>query len=152
MVALCLAFLAIKILRRKSSMWLLNANAFVVLAVFYSSCFIDVGAHIAMYNVKHSREVARSGRPLDVSYLYVIGQSSLPAVQWYQQNIFSEFLPYQQTVAEGVESYIAQDIQSRLPTWRGWTYRAHRLSKLIAAKPEVSAAPPSKPARSPWID
>ncbi|MDZ4789863.1 MAG: DUF4173 domain-containing protein [Hyphomicrobiales bacterium] len=152
MVALGLAFLAVKILRRKPNLWLLNANALVVVAVFYASCFIDVGGHIAMYNVKHAREVGGGGPSLDLTYLRSIGQSSLPALQWYQQNILNEFLPNERTVTDRVENHVAQDIQSRLSTLRGWTYRAHRLSKRIAIKPEVSDAPPSEPAKSPWID
>lgn len=81
-----LALTVIKIAQSRDNRWLVNANAYVLLAVLYASCFISYPRIVAEYNVSHAREATGAGQPLDMRYLVQdLGVDALPALIRYAE-------------------------------------------------------------------
>lgn len=77
LVAFGLATICWRLLRDRSSAWLVNINlaaTALVLAVF---CFVDLGSVAARWNVQHAREVGGQGAALDLCYLNRLNGSAL---------------------------------------------------------------------------
>ncbi|MDB5423696.1 MAG: cydD, partial [Phenylobacterium sp.] len=66
LVAVGLALICWRLLRGKSSSWLINANALAAGMVLVACSFVDLGAIAASWNVAHAREVGGPGQPLDL--------------------------------------------------------------------------------------
>lgn len=66
-----------RMLRDKSSAWLINANAAAALALMSACCFVDPGTVSARYNIAHASELGGGGAPLDICYLQQLGPSAL---------------------------------------------------------------------------
>jgi hypothetical protein len=142
LVAIGLVLICVRLWRRKSGAWLINANlAFALLAL--SACtIVDLGAAAAAWNVRHSREVGGRGVALDLCYLNRLGPSALlPLIELESRPLGPRF-------RERV-SWTRNLIMDRLATsqgdWHGWTFRNARRSaeakRLVAERrlPRISA-------------
>lgn len=77
LVTFGLATICWRLLRDRSSAWLLNVNLAATVLVLTVFCFIDLGTVAARWNVQHAREVGGEGAALDLCYLGRQGESAL---------------------------------------------------------------------------
>ncbi|WP_206238476.1 DUF4153 domain-containing protein [Novosphingobium terrae] len=77
LVSFGLVLVCWRMLRNKTSAWLINANAAAALALMSACCFVDLGTVSARYNIAHARELGGDGAPLDICYLQQLGPSAL---------------------------------------------------------------------------
>lgn len=142
LVALGLVLICIRLWRRKSGPWLINANLAAALVALTACSAVDLGAVAARWNVGHAREVGGAGVRLDLCYLGDLGPSALlPLVELESRPIGPRF-------RERV-SWTRNLIMDRLATsqgdWHGWTFRNARRSaeakRLVAERrlPRFSA-------------
>ncbi|QDK34818.1 DUF4153 domain-containing protein [Sphingomonas sp. IC081] len=77
LVAFGLATICWRLLRNRSSAWLVNVNLAATALVLTGFCFVDLGTMAARWNVRHAREVGGRGAALDLCYLNRMGGSAL---------------------------------------------------------------------------
>lgn len=80
LVGFGLVTVAWRMLAARSSAWLVNINAGALALVFGATCFVDLGAVAAQWNVRHAREVDGEGAFLDLCYLRGLEGSALIAL------------------------------------------------------------------------
>jgi hypothetical protein len=142
LVAVGLVLICIRLWRRKSGPWLINANLAAALLALTACSAVDLGAVAARWNVRHAREAGGAGVGLDLCYLGNLGPSALlPLVELESRPIDPRF-------RERV-SWTRNLIMDRLATsqadWHGWTFRNARRSaearRLVAERrlPRFSA-------------
>lgn len=142
LVAVGLVLICVRLWRRKSGPWLINANLAAALVALAACSAVDLGAAAARWNVRHAREVGGAGVRLDLCYLSNLGPSALlPLVELESRPIGPRF-------RERV-SWTRNLVMDRLATtqgdWHGWTFRNARRSteakRLIAERrlPRYSA-------------
>jgi len=125
-IALGLAYIILRILWNKSSLWLININIITVLSILYASCFVNFGYFIAQYNIQSSFD---SPNKLDVYYLNNIGLSSLPAIKLAKEKVNYESLTFRKL--ENAEHALKYKLNRELSNWRSWTFRKYRISRGI---------------------
>jgi hypothetical protein len=123
LVAVGLVLICVRLWRRKSGPWLINANLAAALLALSACSVADLGAVAARWNVRHSQEVGGRGVPLDLCYLNGLGPSALlPLVELESRPMGPRF-------RERV-SWTRNLIMDRLATsqgdWHGWTFRSAR--------------------------
>lgn len=125
LVALGLVLMIAQIVLRKTTGWLLAANAGVLGAVLYACCFLNAASLIADYNIRHSREVDANGAVLDLAYLVSLGPQALPAIEAHLDD-----LPQLRVVA-----WDLRQTQKRLAwsDWRAFGFRDWRLQRYVSA-------------------
>jgi len=127
LVAIGLVLICVRLWRRKSGPWLINANLAAALLALSACSAMDLGAIAARWNVRHAREVGGAGVRLDLCYLNNLGPSALlPLIELESRPIKPRF-------RERV-SWTRNLILDRLATtqgdWHGWTFRnARRMSE-----------------------
>jgi hypothetical protein len=142
LVAVGLVLICVRLWRRKSGPWLINANLAAALLALTACSAVDLGAVAARWNVRHAREVGGAGVRLDLCYLNALGPAALlPLIELESRPIAPRF-------RERV-SWTRNLIMDRLATsqgdWHGWTFRNARRSaearRLVARHrlPRVSA-------------
>ncbi|MGA9581321.1 MAG: DUF4173 domain-containing protein [Allosphingosinicella sp.] len=142
LVAIGLILICIRLWRRKSGPWLINANLAAALLALSICSVVDLGALAARWNVRHAREAGGAGVRLDLCYLNNLGPSALlPLIELESRPIGPRF-------RERV-SWTRNLVMDRLATsqadWHGWTFRGARRSaearRLIAERglPRFSA-------------
>ncbi|WNJ88568.1 DUF4173 domain-containing protein [Bosea sp. 685] len=144
LVAIGLVLIVIQISGRKSTNWLVSANAATLALTLYGFCFVNTPAVIANYNFRHSQELRGTGPRLDFHYLTSLGPQAIPAIDRYAPRIAA----VGRTVAGSSWSWNV----NRLPTardrmadgqrleqadWRAWGFRAWRLSRYLANTPDA---------------
>lgn len=77
LVAFGLATICWRLLRDRSSAWLVNVNLAITALMLTIASFIDFGTVAATWNVRHAREVGGAGAVLDLCYLGQQGDSAL---------------------------------------------------------------------------
>lgn len=77
LVGFGLATICWRLLRDRSSAWLVNVNLAATAIVLTAICFLDLGTLPAYWNVRHAREVGGTGAALDLCYLGQQGESAL---------------------------------------------------------------------------
>ncbi|HEX8480346.1 MAG TPA: DUF4173 domain-containing protein [Allosphingosinicella sp.] len=127
LVAVGLILICVRLWRRKSGPWLINANLGAALLALTACSVVDLGAVAARWNVRHAREVGGAGVPLDLCHLNGLGPSALIAL------VELESRPIAPRFRERV-SWSRNLIMDRLATrqgdWHGWTFRnARRMSE-----------------------
>lgn len=123
LVAAGLGLLVCKIARDKSLNWLLGANAFAVVSLFYVVQFIDFRAIAADYNADRWIADRPAGRVLDARYLERLGPSAWPALARVSR-IDPAYLPY----------YTAALSRRRDHSWQAWQWETARLEKELLSK------------------
>ncbi len=123
LVAIGLVLIVIRMVKRKSNLWLINANSLTLAFVLMSCSTLNMGGIIAHYNVRHNQEVSGVGRVLDISYLAELGPSSIPAITWLEeQKPAYRDNEYLQTIKRRLHNKLAFSQEN----WREWTFQNHR--------------------------
>jgi len=158
LVALGLALIGWRLLRNKSSSWLINANAAAAGLVLAACAIVDLGGVAAAWNVRHARELGTGGAALDLCYLQALGPAALGPLSELQRRPLP---PTLQAKVAGVRDLVMLDLIDRQRNWRSWTWRgARRLdhARAVAGPPagapqgrcgESPAPPPLTPAQQP---
>lgn len=141
LVALGLGLIGWRLLRDKSTAWLVNANAAAALAVLALAAMLDLQGTAAAWNVRHAREVGGRGAALDVCYLSRMGDPALVSLARLEartpDGAFRDRLTF-------VRSGLEDALWSRQSDWHGWTARgARRLAATQAIA--VRAGLPDEP-------
>jgi Domain of unknown function (DUF4173) len=130
LVALGLVFIGWRMMRGKTSAWLVNMNAVSALALLAGCSVVDLGAVAATWNVRHAREIGGPGVFLDRCYMNSLGASALLPLIEFERRVQSPDLRDQ--VAR-IRQEILQDVRAQQGNWRSWTVRnARRLAALPA--------------------
>ncbi len=132
LVAAGLVLILARIVLRKSTYWLVTANAVTLALVLYGCCFLNAPSIVATYNVEHSREVTGTGQNLDLRYVRCLGPQALPAVERYREK-FPAFWRSNGACCTNTREAFVLSMSSR--NWRDWSFRAWRLEKYFANNP-----------------
>lgn len=142
LVAVGLVLVCIRLWRRKSGPWLINANLAAALVALTICSAVDLGAVAARWNVRHAREVGGAGVRLDLCYLNRLGPSALlPLIELESRPIGPRF----QERVRWTRNLIMDRLATSQGDWHGWTFRNARRSaearRLVAERrlPRVSA-------------
>ncbi len=142
LVAIGLVLICVRLWRRKSGPWLINANLAAALLALSACSAIDLGAMAARWNVRHAREVGGAGVRLDLCYLGNLGPSALlPLIELESRPIGPRF----RERASWTRNLIMDRLATSQDDWHGWTFRNARRSaearRLVAQRrlPRFSA-------------
>ncbi len=128
LVALGLVWICVRIISRRSNVWLININALTLLVVLYICTFANIPGIISRYNTRHCHEISGSGAHLDIGYLESLGPESIPALIWVRENTEDERVD---TGTAKVLQRLRSRLREDMHDWRGWTWRRHRLMRGI---------------------
>jgi hypothetical protein len=123
LVAVGLVLICVRLWRRRSGAWLINANLAAALVALAGCAAVDLGAVAAAWNVRHSEEVGGEGVALDLCYLNALDSSAL------LQLIELESRPIEPRFRERVSwtrNRILDRLETRQGDWHGWTWRGSR--------------------------
>lgn len=153
LVALGLGLIGWRLLRDKSSSWLLNTNAAAAGMVLAVCAIVDLGGVAAAWNVRHARELGTGGAELDLCYLQRIGPAALGPLSELERRPLP---PALLTQVAGVRDGIMLDLIIEQQNWRSWTWRGARQldhAEALAGRPVARRdlcdvrAPPLTPAQ-----
>lgn len=136
LVAVGLLLILARIILRKSTYWLITANAITLALVLYGCCFLNAPWLVASYNVEHSREVSGKGQNLDARYVRSLGPQALPALESHREKLLVYWAGN-----EGRCHDRARDAFVSHKNWRDWSFRAWRLKQYFANNPMTTASP-----------
>ena len=123
LVAVGLVLTVWRLMRGKSSTWLINANVAAAIAVIAVCSVVDLNAVAAAWNVDHASDTGGTGAALDVCYLARLGPSSLVSLaELGQRPINADLRSRVAFVVRRNEGRLASN-QSH---WRSWTFRGMR--------------------------
>ena len=122
-----LTWILLRIVARRSNLWLVNVNTVTTVVVLFACCFADFDARIARFNVSHCRETLGAGPPIDLAYLEHLGPAALPALLTLVAAL--EDTPAEEEVLARIRR-LRGELRDQLAFWHGWTWRRHRLSQL----------------------
>ncbi|CAN7654222.1 DUF4173 domain-containing protein [Bosea sp. LjRoot9] len=144
LVAIGLVLIVIQISGRKSTNWLVSANAAALALTLYGFCFVNTPAVIANYNFRHSQELRGTGPRLDVLYLTSLGPQAIPALDRYAPRIAAveRAVPgsswsWNVNRLPGIRDRMAGEHHAEQGDWRAWGFRAWRLSRYLANTPDA---------------
>jgi hypothetical protein len=123
LVAIGLMLICWRLLRAKSSAWLVNANVLSAGVVLVASCVVDLGAVAANWNIAHAREMGGPGAALDVCYLENLGDSGVVSLAELEQRPLPRSLLARVT---RVRAERQADLDRRQADWHTWTARGMR--------------------------
>lgn len=149
LVALGLGLIGWRLLRDKSSSWLVNANAAAAALVLVVGASVDLGGVAAAWNVRHARELGTGGAALDLCYLQRIGPAALVPLSELQRRPLP---PTLRTEVAGARDLIMRQAIDRQQDWRSWTWRGARQldhAKALAGPPSGVAWDPCDPGPAP---
>lgn len=128
LVAVGLALILWRLLRAKSSSWLINTNLLAAGLVLVFCSVVDLGAIAAAWNVRHAREVSGRGVPLDLCYMRQLGGGAVVALAQLERQDLPQDLRGRVTV---VRRELVAEMLDANETWRSWRFRdARRLARL----------------------
>ena len=123
LVALGLTLICWRMLRRKGTAWLVNANALAAGTVLVIISAVDLNGAAAAWNVRHAKEAGGSGAALDVCYLSRMGGSAVVPLLTLEARTrnaaFRDRLTYTRR-----ELHAA--LEAGQSDWRAWTWRGAR--------------------------
>jgi hypothetical protein len=139
LVAVGLVLICWRMLRGKTSAWLINANLLAAGVVLAGVSAVDLGSLAARWNVDHAREAGGDGPPLDLDYLASLDPASIvaPLSELETRPLAA---PFRTRVTE-LRSQAWRDLKAGQADWRGWTWRGERA--LDRAGRGLSAGPPA---------
>ncbi|AOO81560.1 hypothetical protein BHK69_14830 [Bosea vaviloviae] len=144
LVAIGLVLIVIQISGRKSTNWLVSANAATLALTLYGFCFVNTPAVIANYNFRHSQELRGTGPRLDVLYLTSLGPQAIPALDRYAPRIAAveRAIPgsswsWNVNRLPGIRDRMTGEHLAEQGDWRAWGFRAWRLSRYLANTPDA---------------
>ena len=135
LVAIGLGLIWWRIVRNKSSRWLINSNAAAAALMLSLLSAVDTGAVAAGWNVTHAREVGGRGAPLDLCYLRRLGSSALvPLAELEGRTGDPEFFARVSSVRQSV----MEDLERSQSFNADWSWRGAR--RLAEAKRLLSGS------------
>jgi hypothetical protein len=123
LVAVGLALIGWRLLRSKTSGWLINANAAAAALVLAVCAVVDLGSVAAAWNVRHARELGTGGTSMDLCYLHGLGPAALVPLSELERRPIS---PELRVRAAKVRGAILRDLIADQQDWRAWTWRGMR--------------------------
>ncbi|HEY0650670.1 DUF4173 domain-containing protein [Phenylobacterium sp.] len=128
LVATGLILVTWRLLRGKSSGWLINANLIAAGVVLVVCSVVDLGAITAAWNVRHARDVGGQGVELDVCYLETLGGAALVPLAEAERRSLPPMTAAKVTAARQL---ILGDTLRKQGAWRGWRFRdARRIDRM----------------------
>ncbi|WP_337188365.1 DUF4173 domain-containing protein [Phenylobacterium sp.] len=138
LIAVGLVLITWRLLRGKSSGWLVNANLLAAGAALLLCSVVDLGAIAAAWNVRHAREAGGRGVGLDLCYMRELRGAAVVSLAEMERRELPEDLRRRVAV---VRAELAADMLDRTRDWRGWRFRdARRLARLEALGSPASRA------------
>lgn len=123
LVAIGLLAILWRVLRDKSSSWLLNVNAGALLLAIFGVAVTDIGSLAAHWNVRNAREAGGRGVELDVCYLRQLGDSAiLPLAEIERRADLPESLRRR---AMWARRDAHRELAERQADFRSWTLLGH---------------------------
>lgn len=130
LVTLGLVWICVRIIAKRSNMWLVNVNVVTLFVVLSACAFINFSSFIGWYNCRHCYEVTGQGSNLDFSYLQTLGSDAIPALQWVKSEVQSD--PEFTEQAEITFNTLTRELDNDMHNWRGWTWRRHKLMQTVS--------------------
>ena len=142
LVAVGLILICVRLLRDKSSNWLINANVLAAAAMLLATSVIDLGAVAADWNTRNARDIDSQGPPLDLGYLRGLGGAALVPLT----RLEGRLPPAPQREAlTAARLELTAGLARQQADWRTWSWRdQRRLDKargLAARLPSPVQAP-----------
>jgi hypothetical protein len=136
LVAFGLVAICWRMLRDRSAGWLINVNMAAAALLLTLASFVDLGAVVASWNVRHASEAGGPGVGLDLCYLDSLGDSALlPLIALEQRgDLKPAFRERVQAVRERRLDQLEWDLQEG-----SWTVLRQR--RLDAARAQLASAP-----------
>jgi Domain of unknown function (DUF4173) len=127
LVAVGLVLIALRIVFRRSNLWLLNRNMLAAFATLWAVSFADLAAITANYNVDHALQRPAS-EPLRFDYAYVqsLGPSAIPALCRLDAELLARaraINPAYPAPLAGSAILVRRQLQDQQSDWRRWTLR-----------------------------
>lgn len=130
LVAVGLVLILWRLLRAKSSSWLINANVMAVGVVLTVCSVVDLSAISAAWNIRHAKEVGGKGVALDLCYMRSLGGGAVVSLAEFEQKPIPDDLRRRVVI---VREDITTDLATNREAWRTWNWRdARRLARLAA--------------------
>ncbi len=125
LVALGLMFIALRIHGRRSSRWLVEANAWALATILLIVAVADSDGLIARHNVARS---LHGEQPFDLAYTAGLGIAALPALE--------RFVAIRRDAeARSEVERLRQMLHEELTDWRGWSWRRWAIRAELARSP-----------------
>jgi len=139
LVAVGLVLICWRMLRGRSSSWLLNANLLAAGVVLAGCCVVDLGAVAAAWNVRHARDVGGQGVSLDLCYFDELSGAGIVSLAQLERRLLAGDLRERVTWKRRVRTWEVAQAQGH---WRTWRWRdARRLAAVAALTGETPARP-----------
>jgi len=123
LVAVGLILICVRLLRDKSSSWLINTNVVAAALVLLGTSVIDLGAVAADWNTRNAREIGGQGPPLDLGYLASLGGSALVPLTTLENRLPST---PQRAAITATRLRLTADLHRKQTDWRTWSWRDKR--------------------------
>jgi hypothetical protein len=124
LVAAGLVLILWRIIYNGSNRWLIRANVIALAFTLYGWAFTNMPGLVAMYDVKHCREITGAGAPLDLGYIDRLGPQAIPALDWFEVRSVADAgasAIFLQTGRVGQERQtLLSDVTNASRNWRGW--------------------------------
>ena len=139
LVGLGLVLVSLKIHWRKSSSWLIGANALAAGLTLYLCCFVNFPLLVANYNVAQALSRGVEDRnELDANYLVSLGSQAIPAMDAY---IEASRLKGRDTgKLERARNTLVSEFRAKQQDWRVFGLEAWNLHRYLAGKGESAAS------------
>jgi hypothetical protein len=124
LVAIGLVSICYRMLRAKTSRWLIDVNVLAAALVLAGSSLVDFSAIAARWNVGHAREIGGGGPALDLCYLASVSPSSIlePLGDLERRPLSAAF----RDRVSWVRSEALNHVEAGQADWRSWTWRNQR--------------------------
>lgn len=120
LVGLGLVLIGMRVLGKRSNLWLLNRNIAAAFMVLFVSGFVDFRAVVADYNVDRALSQGSRAAELDIDYLQSLGPSALPALSRYANTAMPYYPKWN---ADPAVSDLTAQLVWQQQDWRRWTLR-----------------------------
>jgi hypothetical protein len=147
LVAVGLILIGVRLLRDKSSSWLINTNALAAAVVLLGTSLVDLGAVAAHWNTRHTREIGGHGPPLDLVYIRSLGSAALVPLTTLEGRLPPT--PQREALA-AIRIKLTADLRRKQSDWRTWSWRDQR--RLDRAQALAARLPPQVPVPAPLTD
>ncbi|WP_296600323.1 DUF4153 domain-containing protein [Phenylobacterium sp.] len=123
LVAVGLVLICWRMLRGKSSSWLINTNLLAAGLVLGGCCVVDLGAVAAAWNVRHARDAGGQGVALDLCYMRSLKGAALVSLAKLEM---SAVPPDFQDRVRYTRRVIQAEVADKQAHWRTWRWRDAR--------------------------
>jgi hypothetical protein len=147
LVAVGLVLIGVRLLRDKSSSWLINANVLTAAIVLLGTSLVDLGAVAAHWNTRNAREIGGQGPPLDLGYLRGLGGAALVPLTTLEGRLPPT--PQREALA-ATRLWLTANLRRKQADWRTWSWRDQR--RLDATQALLLQLPPPVQAPAPLTD